>query len=163
MENLNLLSPDSCPEILQSALYYVFLVSVKGTPQSLKFFEWSLVPAPDLLCLQNAFHIPPVRPQLHSEPVSSPARVPAQSRPTLYGPLDCGPPGPSVHGILQTRTLEGAAVPSSRGSSWPRDQTGVSCITRSGEVPSNLHGHTDFSSYAGCSFFHWLLGRLGDH
>ena len=75
MENLNLLSPDSCPEILQSALYYVFLVSVKGAPQSLKFFEWSLVLAPDLLCLQNAFHIPPAWPQLHSEPVSSPACV----------------------------------------------------------------------------------------
>jgi len=33
----------------------------------------------------------------------------------------------------------------------------------SGEVPSNLHDHTDFSSYAGYSFFHWLLERLGDH
>ena len=36
----------------------------------------------------------------------------------------------SVHGILQARLLEGIAIPFSRGSSWPRDQTLVSCIGR---------------------------------
>ena len=37
----------------------------------------------------------------------------------------CGrsPPGSSVHGILQARILDWIAMPSSRGSSWPRDQT----------------------------------------
>ena len=34
----------------------------------------------------------------------------------------------SVHGILQARTLEWVAMPFSRGSSWPRDQTWVSCV-----------------------------------
>ena len=34
----------------------------------------------------------------------------------------------SVHGILQARILEWVAMPSSRGSSHPRDQTQVSCI-----------------------------------
>ena len=34
----------------------------------------------------------------------------------------------TVHGILQTRTLEWVAFPFSRGSSQPRDQTQVSCI-----------------------------------
>ena len=34
----------------------------------------------------------------------------------------------SVHGILQARTLEWIAVPSSKGSSQPRDQTQVSHI-----------------------------------
>jgi len=34
----------------------------------------------------------------------------------------------SVHGILQARILEWVAFPFSRGSSQPRDQTGVSCI-----------------------------------
>ena len=43
----------------------------------------------------------------------------AQSCPTLCDPMDCSPPSSSVHGISQTRTLEGAAVSSSRGSSWP--------------------------------------------
>ena len=37
-------------------------------------------------------------------------------------------PGSSVHGISQARILEWIAMLSSRGSSWPRDQTGVSCI-----------------------------------
>ena len=36
---------------------------------------------------------------------------------TLCEPVDCSPPGSSVHGILQARTLEWAAMPSSRGSS----------------------------------------------
>ena len=36
--------------------------------------------------------------------------------------------GFSVHGILQARILEWVAMPSSRGSSWPRNQTCVSCI-----------------------------------
>ena len=34
----------------------------------------------------------------------------------------------SVHGILQARIPELVAIPFSRGSSWPRDQTQVSCI-----------------------------------
>ena len=34
--------------------------------------------------------------------------------------LDCSPPGSSVHGILQARILEWAAMPSSRVSCWPR-------------------------------------------
>ena len=51
-----------------------------------------------------------------------------QSCPTLCNPMDCSPPGSSVHGILQARILEGVAIPFSRGSSQPRDQTQVSCI-----------------------------------
>ena len=40
----------------------------------------------------------------------------------------CSPPGSSVHGILQARVLEWVAMPSSRKSSQPRDQTQVSNI-----------------------------------
>ena len=36
---------------------------------------------------------------------------------TLCDSMDCTPPGSSVHGILQARTLEWVAMPSSRGSS----------------------------------------------
>ena len=36
--------------------------------------------------------------------------------------------GSSVHGILQAEILEWVAIPISRGSSQPRDQTWVSCI-----------------------------------
>ena len=41
-------------------------------------------------------------------------------------PMDCSPPGSSVHGILQARIMEWVAMPSSRGLSRPRDQTQVS-------------------------------------
>ena len=41
--------------------------------------------------------------------------------------MDCSPPGSSVYGILQARILEWVAMPSSRGSSGPRDQTWISC------------------------------------
>ena len=52
----------------------------------------------------------------------------AQSCPTLCDPVDCSPPGSSVHGILQARVLEWAAISFSRGSSWSRDRTRVSGI-----------------------------------
>ena len=52
-----------------------------------------------------------------------------QSCPPLCDPMDYSPPDSSVHGILQARILEWVATPSSRGSSWPRDRTHVSCIS----------------------------------
>ena len=48
----------------------------------------------------------------------------------LWDPMDCSPPGSSVHGILQARLLEWEAISFSRGSSQPRDQIQVSCISR---------------------------------
>ena len=41
----------------------------------------------------------------------------AQSCPTLCDPVDCSPPGSSVHGIFQARTQEWGAISFSRGSS----------------------------------------------
>ena len=52
----------------------------------------------------------------------------SQSCQTPYDPMDYSLPGSSVHGILQARILERVAISFSRGSSWPRDQTQVSCI-----------------------------------
>ena len=54
--------------------------------------------------------------------------VVAQLYPTLCDPKDCSSPSSSVHGILQARILEWLAIPFSRESSRPRDQTPVSCI-----------------------------------
>ena len=54
---------------------------------------------------------------LHSSPSSPPACMQAkslQSCPTLCDPMDCNPPGSSVHGILQARILEWVAIPFSR-------------------------------------------------
>ena len=53
-------------------------------------------------------------------------RYQSLSRVWLCDPMDCSPRGSSVHGILLTRILEGVAIPFSRGSSWPRDQTWIS-------------------------------------
>ena len=41
----------------------------------------------------------------------------------LYDPVNCSLPDSSVHEILQARVLEWVAMPSSRGSSQPRDRT----------------------------------------
>ena len=43
-------------------------------------------------------------------------------------PMDCSPPGSFVPGIFQPRVLKRIAISFSRGSSWPRDRTRVSCI-----------------------------------
>ena len=56
-----------------------------------------------------------------------------QSCPVLWDLMDCSLPGSSSHGILQARELELVAMPSSGGSSQPRDRTRVSCL---------LHRHT---------------------
>ena len=47
--------------------------------------------------------------------------------PTLCDPMDCSPPGSSVHGIFQARILEWVAMLSSRGSSQSRDRIHISC------------------------------------
>ena len=41
----------------------------------------------------------------------------AQLCPTLCNPVDCSPPGSSVHGILQERMLEWVAISFSMGTS----------------------------------------------
>ena len=51
-----------------------------------------------------------------------------QSCPTLCNQVDYSLPSFSVHGILQARVLEWVTISFSRGSSWPRNRTRVSCI-----------------------------------
>ena len=52
-----------------------------------------------------------------------------QSCLTLCDPMDCSLRGSSIHGILQVIILEWVAMPSSRGSSWLRDQIGITYIS----------------------------------
>ena len=52
-----------------------------------------------------------------------------QSCLTLCNPMDCIPPGSSVHGILQARILDWVAMLSSRVSSQPRHWTYLSCVS----------------------------------
>ena len=51
-----------------------------------------------------------------------------QSCPTLCDPMDCSLSGFSIHGIFQARVPEWVSISFSSRSSWPRDQTPVSCI-----------------------------------
>ena len=64
----------------------------------------------------------------------------AQSWLTLHDPVDCSPPGCSVHGVLQARTLERVAIPFCRRSSQPRNRTWVSCIGKAYSSPSKSPG-----------------------
>ena len=67
-----------------------------------------------------------LRTVVHQAPLSMSVWVKVtQLHPTLR---PHGLPGSSVHGILQARMLQWAAIPISRGSFWPRDQTQVCCI-----------------------------------
>ena len=48
----------------------------------------------------------------------------------ICDPIDCRPPGSSVHGISQVRILGWVAISFSRRSSWPRDRIHIYCISR---------------------------------
>jgi len=67
----------------------------------------------------------------------------AQSCLTLCDPMDCSPPGLSVHGISQARILEWVAIPFSRGSSQSRDQIQVSHM-QADSLPSEPPGKPFF-------------------
>ena len=55
-------------------------------------------------------------------------KVKSLSRVRLCDPMECSPPGSSVHGIFQATVLEWVSISISRGSSWPRDRIWVSQI-----------------------------------
>ena len=59
---------------------------------------------------------------IHILQLGKPCSV-AQPCLTLRNPMDCSPPGSSVHQISQARIQEWVAISFSRGSSWPRDWT----------------------------------------
>ena len=60
--------------------------------------------------------------ELSSYPEKTTAGLSCFSHIRLWDPMDCSPPGSSVLGILQARILEWVAMPSSKESSWPRNQ-----------------------------------------
>ena len=62
----------------------------------------------------------------------------AQFCPILCDPMDCSPPGSSVHGISQARILEWVAISFSRGSSQSWNGTHISCIGR--QIPTEPPG-----------------------
>ena len=67
-----------------------------------------------------------------------------QSCLTLCNPVDCSPPASSTRGIFQA---EWVAISYSRGSSWPRDQNQISCVSWIGrQIPYHL-GSPSVSPY----------------
>ena len=68
---------------------------------------------------------------------------------TLCDPVDCSSPGSIVHGILQVRILDRVAISFSKESSWPRDQTCISCIAgRFCTVWAIREAQSGFTDYA---------------
>ena len=105
--------------------------SVHGILQA-RILEWVALPS------SREFSWPGIEPhllyrlhwQVGSLPLAPPGKpytaqsvLVAQSCLTLCNPMDCSLPGSSVHVILQARIPEWVAIPFSRGSSRPRDQT----------------------------------------
>ena len=108
-------------ELTEVGLFFFFQIIIQGLNNSfvfqviLKHTLWGQV----IVCLYCNL-------SLNIDTHSS--RKSLQSCLPVYDPMDCSPPGSSVYGILQARILERVAVPSSRGSSWPRDWTWVSYV-----------------------------------
>ena len=75
----------------------------------------------------NLHNIPLILPFLVSSIVLCCAQS-LQLCPTFWDPIDCSPPGSSVHGILWARILEWVAMASARSSSWPTDWARASCL-----------------------------------
>ena len=83
----------------------------------------------------------------------------AQSCPTLCDPMDCNPPGSSVHGIFQARTMEQVAI---SFSSQPRDQICISCISWlvgglfAIAPPGKAHNYFEIHSIVACTISSFL-------
>ena len=80
--------------------------------------------------------------------------------PTLCDTMDCSPPGASVHGIFQTRILEGVVVSFFRGSSQSRDRSSISCVSciAGGFFTTKLQGKSFFwTTDTQPSLFYWHL------
>ena len=86
-------------------------------------------------------------------------KVTSLSRVRLCDPMDCSPPGSSVHGILQARVLEWGAISFSRGSSWPRDRTWVSHTV--GRRLGYQGSHMSYKGISKCLLKKQLSLRIG--
>ena len=79
----------------------------------------------------------------------------------LCDPVDCSPQGSSLCGIFQARILEWVAMPSSWGSSQPRDRNHISCVA--GGSFTTSHQESPYFIYVcmlSCSSCVWLFGTL---
>ena len=99
--------------------------------------------------------------------INASTRAKCLSRVQLCNPMCCSPLGSPVHGILQSRILEWVAMPFSRGSSQPRDQTHISYISCTGKLvlyhqhylgsPAYLHPYLSISTSISPLFFSFFM------
>ena len=82
-----------------------YIIYSDPTSEDMIFLSWQILPI-DTACALSHF-----------------------SRVWLCDPMDYSLPGSPVHGILQAEILEWVAMPSSKGSSLPRDQTYFSYVS----------------------------------
>ena len=80
-----------------------------------------------------------------------------QSCPSICDPMEYSLPGSAVHGILQARILKWITMPSSRESSWSRDQTCPSSPTLAGMLFTTS---TTSSVFVVTSWSPWLLSLI---
>ena len=73
----------------------------------------------------------------------------------LCEPMDCSPPGSTIHGIFQARILKWVAI-SFRGSSWPSDGICVSYIA-GGFFTAEPPGSPTLKGYVATSLFSLLV------
>ena len=123
----------ACMHVPFMYLFSHLLISVYAQRYSFSYFELKKKIGPCCTSWGSQFPSQELSPGYNSESSKSNTRPPVkglviQSCLTLCDPMECSTPGFSVHGILQAGILEWVAIPFSRGSSWPRDQTQVSCV-----------------------------------
>ena len=157
----------SGPTDLSLRLISLFLLMSHVQPHSASFSFWNVhtfsLPLGFWLCKLSAWKY------LHSPPHTlggGDAGLVAKLCPTLCNPMDYSLPGSSLHGISQARILEWVGISFSRGCSWPRDWTSVSCIAGgfftaepSGKPPHTLGLRLNITSCDG-SFDDLLFSKL---
>ena len=125
--------------VLSSPRFWSLTLLRFASPTSMRQIHWEVSPV-----LMGPFSRPMVGEGQRTpfgKSASMTVALVTQLCPSLCDPMDCSPPGSSVHGILQARALEWVAIPFSRGSSPPRDWTLVSLtagrlsITATQEAP----------------------------
>ena len=75
--------------------------------------------------------------------------------------MDCSPPGSSVHGVSQARISEWVTISFSRGSSWPKDWTQVSCIADRFSTTEST-GKLIYLGCAGSSLLHRFFSSCSE-
>ena len=125
--NTPLFLPSVCGDLCFLSIWFCLCKNVMSLKQNLSVgWLWLWLCSVSMVCLR-LIHIVSISIWLPVW-ISSLFLLVATSCPTLCNLMDCSPPGSSVHGILQARVLEWVAIPSSRGSSRPRNRTLVSLI-----------------------------------